>query len=173
MDLTLKSMKKLTILALFLAFWATFSCCKKDEVCVCDEGYQECIEGECVRQENHFKIGKTIIVGSDLYYGIVEGHPCLDTVLFNIEPHPSFPYRIWVTPTASNYAQNPGIITTLKISETEYMLGAASAFCYPEGWYANIRCELFVPDSVRLTFYFWELAAVGEHVDTLGMTLVK
>lgn len=155
---------------LIAVFTVLYSSCKKEEVCNCAD-YEECIEGVCETKDNAFRWGSSgAIVGEDLYFGVVENHACIDTVVFNVKSDDRFSIYTIAEPSV----KDAGVFVNLKHSDTEYILGVGDALCYDLDWYANIECKLFVPDSVQLKFHFWDFdTPPGVVLDTVSVTLYK
>jgi hypothetical protein len=146
-----------------------FATCCKEEICACED-YEECSEGECELKANHFRWGDAgTISGSDLYHNVVEGNACIDTVVFNVKPNNEFSLFVIAKPSI----RNAGIFINREISDTEYIFGVGDAMCYDKGWYADIVCKLFVPDSVQMKFLFYSLSDPGNFVDSTSVTLFK
>ncbi len=132
------------------------------------------MDGACETKENHFRWGNVgTIIGTDLYQGVVEGNSCIDTVVFNVGQPSAFSSGFSLFVESRWGIQEAGINVNEQVSDTEYILGVGSAMCSDKGWYADIVCKLYTPDSVQLKFLFWTLSNPGEYIDSTRITLFK
>jgi hypothetical protein len=153
-----------------------FGCGDKDKECDCRQ-FEDCIDGECILQEDAYYIGEYGVKGHKLYHGIVEGNTCVDTLVFIAKPdmdplkQPSA-FALYIHGHLPG-VQNVAPFVDQKISDTEYIMSTAAPMCYQngKGLYSTIRCTL-MGDSVLLDMDFWTLDdPFGTPVDSCKVTL--
>jgi hypothetical protein len=169
-------MRYLTLLAT-TAFFFLFIACDEENKCACRE-LEDCIDGECVLQENCFYINNQGIKGVNLYHGVVKSNVCVDTLAFDAyfdesEQYPHFTLFANLHPWGVVHIEsNIG----LKISDDEYVSGSGVTICRQNGkeWYPSYVHTKIAPDSVLMTIKFREwFDTSDEYVDSCQVTLYK
>lgn len=151
-----------------------FNACEKKDECYC-RSLEECVDGQCVLQENCYYLNNVGIKGRNLYHGVVKGNGCIDTLVLDVnlsEPSPFNQFALFVDhPLGGAWDVGPFVYS--KISENEYRFGTGGPLCYLGlGWHGDIRC-LLAKDSVMLNIRFTSFGTPVDYIDSCEVTLYK
>ena len=174
---TLIPMKKLLFLLAGFCFlpFLLQSCKDKKDDCQCRD-LEDCIDGECILQENTYYINNQGVKAHYLYHGVVKGNTCLDSLIFTLnlsDPNPLTRFGLYanVSPWGL-YNVTPSLIS--KISDKEYVIGSGTTICRQNGkelYASSIHC-LIEPDSVVMNIRFREwFDTTDVYVDSCKVTL--
>lgn len=170
-------MKKISKLLSAILLITLLQACKKR----CDDcySYRECIKGECVLKEDCYELAGTGICWDNIYFGVVKGNSCLDTIIFSGNPsnpgseEMAFPYF----EKQGQYVPFRTLLVTKTLGENEFLMGDITPICgSSQGyWYfSKVHCKIH-PDSVNMNIFFQATSRTIDEpfIDSCKVTLYK
>lgn len=148
--------------------------CKED--CHCRD-LEDCMDGQCVLQENCYYVNNQGVKGNDLYHGIAHGNTCLDTLVLDYDAesiHPESPYAL-LAKVPPHGLIDVAVSLTFKTSDNDFVLSSVTPICSKNGHYdyyaSYIHC-VKMKDSILMDVKLRSDLAGGV-VDSFKMTMYK
>ncbi len=150
-------------------------CKDKTDDCQC-RSLEDCVNGQCILQENAYYINNQGVKAHYLYHGVVKGNTCVDSLIFTVNlsnPNPLTQFGLYANvPPWGLYNVAPSLVS--KISDKEYVIGSGVTICRQNGkelYASSIHC-IIEPDSVLMNIRFREWFDTDDvYVDSCKVTL--